>query len=119
MVHYSLMQFNTGVRYMTGILPILFLPAAAVLERLPRPAAYFIGVGAIAQAWCMAMYRDVERGLGVLDPILHVFLGGFQLPALTAISRVGSGLEAVQNGVSPLPLFVLTALILGGIWRRW
>ena len=34
----------------------------------------------------MAMYRDVEHGFGVLDPILHVFLGGFQLPALTTFS---------------------------------
>ena len=48
-----------------------------------------IAVISVTESWCLAMYRDVERGFGVLDPILHVFLGGFQLPALTTLFRMG------------------------------
>jgi len=117
-VNYTRLQYNTGVRYMAPMIPVLYLPTVAVLSRLSRPLLYFISAAAITQAWCMAMYRDVERGLGVLDPILHVFLGGFQLPALTTLTRMNLGLEALANGVSPLPLFALTGALLYGIWRR-
>jgi hypothetical protein len=117
-VNYTRLQYNTGVRYMAPMIPVLYLPTVAVLSRLSRPLLYFISAAAITQAWCMAMYRDVERGLGVLDPILHVFLGGFQLPALTTLSRMNLDLEALANGVSPLPLFALTGALVYGIWRR-
>jgi hypothetical protein len=63
------------------------------------------------------MVREVERDLGVLDPVLRVFLGGFQLPVLTTLSRLsGPYGEFFQDGVSPFPLFVITALILYGVW---
>jgi hypothetical protein len=117
-VNYTRLQFNTGIRYLSAIFPFLFVPAALVLVRLPRLVVYLAGILAVAQAWCMAMYRDVERGpLGVLEPVINVFLGGFQLPALTTIARVGGTFEHYfPNGVSPLPLFGLTAAILYVIW---
>ena len=118
-VNYTRLQFNTGIRYLAPTFPFLFVPAAVVLMRLPRPVVYFVSVAAVAQAWCLAMYRDVERGsLGVLEPVLQTFLGGFQLPVLTTLARVGGPLERYfPGGVSPLPLFVLTAAIVYGIWR--
>ena len=117
-VNYTRLQFNTGIRYLSPLFPFLFVPTALVLMRLPRRIAYLIGVLAITQAWCMAMYRDVERGpLGVLEPVLHVFLGGFQLPALTTISRIGGAFaDYFPTGVSPLPLFALAAAVLSVIW---
>ena len=67
----------------------------------------------------MAMYRDVERGLGVLDPILHVFIGGFQLPSLTVISRMsGQYGDYASLGVSPLPVFAVAATFICIIWAR-
>jgi hypothetical protein len=115
--NYTRLQFNTGIRYMVPVFPFLFVPAAVVLMRLPRLAIYFIALFSFTESWCLAMYRDVERGLGVLDPILHVFSGGFQLPALTTLSRMGSQYGGFfEHGVSPLPLFVLTAAILYGVW---
>ena len=83
--NYTRLQFNTGIRYMTPMLPFLFLPAALTLMRLPRVAIYFIALASVTESWCLAMVRDVERGLGVLDPILRVFIGGFQLPALNTL----------------------------------
>ena len=118
-VNYTRLQFNTGLRYMAPALPFLFLAAAVPLTRLPRQLAYFLSIAAVAQAWSMAMFRDVERGLGLLDPIARVFLGGFQLPALTALSRVAASSELLERGVSPLFLFALSAAVIYGLWRKW
>lgn len=118
-VNYTRLQFNTGLRYMAPVLGLLFLPCAAALMSLPKMAAYFIGVAAVAQAWAMAMYRDVERGLGLLDPVVRLLAGGFQLPALTTLSRVASGSEILERGVSPLYLFAVCGALLYGLWRRW
>ena len=117
-VNYSRLQYNTGVRYMAPMAALLFLPASVVLMRWGERALYFAALASVGQAWCMAMYRDVERGLGVLDPVLNVMIGGFQLPALTTLARAGSHLEFLERGVSPLPLFAVAAGILYGLWRR-
>jgi hypothetical protein len=116
--NYTRLQFNTGVRYMAPMFPFMFVPAAMVLVRLPRRVVYAIALVAVTVSWCLAMHRDVERGFGVFDPILHVFVGGFELPVLTVISQMsGSFGELVARGVSPLPLFALTGAILYGVWR--
>jgi len=115
--NYTRLQANTGIRYLAPTFPFLFLPAALVLGRLPLRAAYFVGVLAVTQAWCLAMYRDVERGRGMLEPILHVFTGGFQLPWLTTLSRMaGQYGDYFEHGVSVFPVFALTAALLFGIW---
>jgi hypothetical protein len=63
------------------------------------------------------MYRDVERGLGLLDPIVRTFVGGFQLPALMTVARLDEQYGAwFPHGVSPLPLFALAAAVIYGIW---
>ncbi|MBS1788239.1 MAG: hypothetical protein JST85_10975 [Acidobacteria bacterium] len=116
-VNYTRLQFNTGIRYLSPIFPFLFIPAALMLARLPRLAVYLIALISVTESWCMAMYRDVERGLGVLDPVLHTLIGGFQLPALMTISRLGDQFgEFTGRGVSPLPLFALAAAILYVVW---
>jgi hypothetical protein len=115
--NYTRLQFNTGIRYMAPMLPFLFVPAAVMLMRLPRFAVYFIGVISVTESWCLAMYRDVEHGYGVLDPVLQVFLGGFQLPALTTLFYMGGQYgNFFRIGVSPLPLFTLAAAVLYGVW---
>jgi hypothetical protein len=116
-VNYTRLQFNTGIRYLSPTFPFLFLPAAVVLMRLPRRLVWFIGVASVAQNWCLAMYRDVERGpFGVFEPLVQTLLGGFRLPALTTLSRLG-GMEAYfPFGPTPVPLFLLTAAILYGVW---
>jgi hypothetical protein len=117
-VNYTRLQSNTGIRYLSPTFPFLFVLTAIVLMRLPRRLVWFIGVASVAQNWCLAMYRDVERGpFGVFEPMVQVLLGGFRLPALTTLSRLGGGVEAYfPFGPSPLPLFVLVAAVLYGIW---
>ena len=103
-------------------LPLLFIPAALVLRQWfagrARFAVYLVAIAAMAQSWCLAMYRDVERGLGLGEPILRVFLGGFQLPALTTISRLAGG-ELAQSSALPLLLLALAGCILYGVWKPW
>ena len=118
-ISYVRLQYNNGFRYLSPALPFLFIAVALVLAKIPRRAAYLLSVLAIAQAWSMAMYRDVERGLGVLEPILHVFLGGLQLPILTVLSRMsGQYGDYTAAGVSPIPIFLLVAALLFVLWSR-
>jgi len=116
---YTRLQFNTGLRYLAPLLPFLFVPAAIVLYRMPRRLAAFISIAAVAQAWSMAMYRDVERGRGVLDPLLQVFIGGFQLPSLTVLSRLRGQYGGYSSmGVSPLPILAVMGAFIFVIWSR-
>lgn len=113
------LQFTFGIRYLAPVLPFLFVPAAIVVMRLPRQFALFFAVVSVAEAWSMSMYRDVERGFGVFDTILHVFIGGFQLPALTVFSRMGGAYgDYASGGVSPLPVFALAAALIFVIWSH-
>jgi hypothetical protein len=116
-INYTRLQFNTGIRYLAPVFPFLFVPAATVLMALPRVSGYLIGVLSIAQAWCLAMYRDVERGLGVLDPVAHALFGGFMLPILGVLARMGAQYgDYFEHGVSPLPLFLLAAALIYALW---
>ncbi|MEJ7607143.1 MAG: hypothetical protein WKF37_12970 [Bryobacteraceae bacterium] len=74
---------------------------------MPRNVIRVIAIASVAQSWSMAMYRDVERGLGVLDPLARTALGGFELPVLTVIGRMGGQFrEYFPYGTSPLFLFL-------------
>jgi len=118
-ISYTRLQFNNGMRYLAPTLPFLFVPVAVVLVKMiPRRLAYVISIIAVAQAWSMAMSRDVERGFGVLDPILRVFIGGFQIPLLTVLSRMSSGQygDYASSGVSPLPIFAVVTALIFVVW---
>jgi hypothetical protein len=58
------------------------------------------------------MYRDVELGLGVLEPVKRITLEGFRLPWLTTLENLGY----VARDASPLPLFLLCGAV---IWLLW
>ncbi|MDH5514114.1 MAG: hypothetical protein OEY45_03015 [Gammaproteobacteria bacterium] len=116
-VSYTRLQFNTGIRYLAPIFPFLFVPAAAMLVKLPSRIIYFIVLFSVVIAWPLAMYRDVERGLGILDPVISVFTSGFQLPVLTLMSRMsGPWSEHFTNGYSSIPVLLLLGFIIVGIW---
>lgn len=116
-INYTRLQFNTGIRYLAPAFPFLFVLAIPVLARLPRPLLGAVAVLSIAQSWCLAMYRDVERGLGVLEPVIRVTLGGFQLPVLTVLARMGGQYgDYFPHGPSPLFLFALAGALLFCLW---
>ena len=63
---YGRIQFNTGVRHILPVTPFLFLLVANVFIKLPKLVAVLIAIIATYWSWCLAMYRDVEFGLGIL-----------------------------------------------------
>jgi hypothetical protein len=117
--NYTRLQFNTGLRYMAPIIPFLFVPAAAALVRLPRSIGRVVAVLSIALTWCLAMYREVERPLGVLDPVLRTLVDGFQLPVLRTLDRTGGAYGGLgADGTSPLALFALAAALVACVWMK-
>ncbi len=106
------LQFNSGVRYIVPVVPFLFLLVAGMLVRMPRIIAVLISILALYWSWCLAMYRDVELGLGVLEPVKHITLEGFRLPWMTTLGRMGF----IPDGTSVIPLFVVIGAI---IWTMW
>lgn len=114
--NYTRLQFNTGIRYMAPAFPFLFLPSALVLLRLPAPGAYFAALLSLVVNVSLAMVREVERALGVLDPVARTLIGGFQLPALRTLSQMEELAAFGGRQVSPLALFVLAGAIVYGIW---
>ena len=120
-VQFGRLQFNTGVRYMAPAFALLFVPAALALMQLSPMPRGLLAAAAVTQAWCMAMYRDVERGLGLGEPVLQVFTGGLQLPFLTVLSRMSAQYGSFfQQPALPLLIFLFTAAFLYAmIWRPY
>lgn len=117
--NYTRLQANTGIRYMTPILPFLFVPAAITLMRLRPRVIYAIAVFSVTISWALAMYRGVLGPLGLGEPLVRLFTGGFTLPVLTTLSHTsGQYGDFWAKGVSPLPLFALAAAVLWGIWSK-
>jgi hypothetical protein len=108
---------NTGIRYLTPVFPFLFVPAALVLARMRPQAAYAWGLLALVVSWPLAMYREVEAPLGLLDPIVRTFAAGFALPPLNTLGLTsGQYGDFFAKGVSPLPLFVVAGAVIYGLW---
>lgn len=117
-VQYTRLQYGTGVRYLAPVFPFLFIAASTVLLRLPRRISLAAGVAAVAQAWSMAMYRDVERGWGLAEPLKAVFSHGLQLPALGVLSKIeGPYAGYFKGGAAVLVLYLLTAMVICLLWR--
>jgi hypothetical protein len=115
--NYTRLQYNTGLRYMAPAIPFLFVPAVALLVRMRRWAVISVALLSVTMSWCLAMYRDVESGLGVARPVVSTLLGGFQLPALISLSYARDQFGSLfPSGTSPLPIFALTAVIIWVIW---
>ena len=108
---YSRMQFNTGVRHIVPVVPFLFLLSAGVLLRIPRLVAVLIGIITSYWSWCLVMYRDVERGLGVFESIIHISFEGFRLPWMITLEQMGYLTHA-----SATPLLLLAAAVVCAIW---
>jgi len=117
-VQYTRLQYGTGVRYLAPVFPFLFIAASAVLLRLPKPMAIAVGAISVIQAWSMAMYRDVERGWGLAEPVLATFSQGLQLPALGVLSKIeGPYAEHLTGGTAALLLYLLTAVVIYMLWH--
>ena len=132
---YGRLQFNSGVRYIVPVVPFLFLIVAGallyaadfLLQRPLRkssplaaahpwirlwPLAVFVAV-TVYWSWSLAMYRDVERGYGVLEAVLQVTTRGLRLPWLATMQNMGY----IPAGPWAWLVFLLASLAIWVIWR--
>jgi hypothetical protein len=110
---YGRLQFNSGVRYVVPVTPFLFLLAAGILLRAPRRVAIAAGVVTTYWSWCLAMYRDVEQGLGIFESLIHVSLEGPRLPWVATLAHLGYVPNAVALSTACL---VVVATLIWGLW---
>ena len=60
---------------------------------------------------------EVERPLGILDPIVRTLSAGFAVPVLNTLARTtGQYGDFFSNGVTPIALFVLAGAVIYGLW---
>ena len=112
------LQFNSGVRYVVPAVPFLFLLAAGPLLRLPRVIGWAVAALGTYWSWCLAMYRDVEQGLGVLESLIHITTEGVRLPWLVTLERLGFIGDARLYSVLLLGLAAAGLALLWGIRLR-
>jgi hypothetical protein len=113
-VQYTRLQWVTGIRYLACIIPFAYLAAVPALLRLPRVLTYALAIGSVTLNWSLAMVRSQGT---VIDNLERVFVGGFQLPWLTVLSKLSTQYAPwLQGGVSPLPLLALTGIVIALVW---
>jgi hypothetical protein len=111
---FAFLQWNTGVRYLVPAAPLLFIALAPVLMRA-RPLVRFLLVApTVVISWSVAMVRE-----DVPTSLVHVLVGGFELPFLTVLRKTASGYAPfiAETGVSPLPILTLVGVTLWLLWR--
>ena len=121
-VQFTRLQYITGIRYIVPVIPFLLLVTLIPLRRLPRGITYLIGGASLALSWVMAMARIQEQEASILAPVTRVILEGFQLPALSTLSRMSSQYAPGLGGARPsaLPALALTGVLVWFIWSvRW
>ncbi|MGH8550567.1 MAG: hypothetical protein ACRERU_18585 [Methylococcales bacterium] len=114
-VQYTRLQWNTGIRYLMAVVPLMFILSGIVLARLPKLIAFPLGVLAIAESVAVAMVRSQK---GILDSVMRTFLEGFQLPWLATLSRMAVQYAPFldQQSASAMPFMTLAAVLIWGIW---
>jgi hypothetical protein len=112
-VQYTRLQWVTGIRYLAAVIPFLFLPAAAVLLRLPRAVAYGIALLSLVINWSIAMVRSQGT---VFENVQHVVLEGPQLPWLTVLGKTSSQYAPWLRAVSPIFILLVTGVAVYLIW---
>jgi hypothetical protein len=109
---YSRMQFNSGIRHVVPVVPFLFFIVAGVLLAMPRWLSVPVGVLSLGWSWCLAMYRDVEQGRGVVESVLYVLRHGIVLPWLTTLEL----LHIKPAWLSAWLVICLAFILIGIIW---
>jgi hypothetical protein len=109
---YTIIQWNTGLRYLLPVVPFLFLGTAEVMYSWPRRWVYMTATFMFTLSWCVAMVRE-----SVTESLVRVMTTGFQLPWLTVLKKMAPQyLGFLEQGTSPLPLLLLSVAVICLIW---
>ena len=108
------LQWNTGVRYMVPLVPLLFLAAVPVLAVMPRGVRWALVGLSVAITLAVSMYReDVPTSLRLVAE------DGPTLPVLLVLEKMASGYNL---GLGPGTFWIVVALLalaLTLIWRPY
>lgn len=106
------LQWNTGVRYLVPIVPLLFLLAIPVLDRLPRVARWLLVASSLLISLVVSMTRE-----SVPDALALVAQSGPTLPVFLVLEKMASGYPALQFGVwGPLGALTVATVCLVAVW---
>jgi hypothetical protein len=96
MNQFSLLQWNTGFRYLLPLVPLWFLAASDWLARLPKPAFWALAAPSIAHMWVLSMSRFQQPSSGYAgEPVplvcwREILTHGPQLPWLSVLRQTAS-----------------------------
>ncbi|MBC7789974.1 MAG: hypothetical protein H7Z74_08505 [Anaerolineae bacterium] len=111
---FALLQWNTGVRYMVPLVPLLFIALVPVLLCSPRWLLAVLVIPTLAISWSVSMARE-----SVPESLARILNGGLELPWLTVLEKTADAYAPfLAGGASALPFFALLAALLWVIWRR-
>ncbi len=119
---YSLMQFNTGFRYLLPLVPFLFLLAAEHLRKLPTLLLWLLGIPCMIHTWVLSMVRytklDLNEGPDTIPECWRrIMEDGLQLPSITVLRQITSDpSHFIHWQIWPFATFLLVALLSWGIW---
>lgn len=107
------LQWNTGVRYLVPLVPLLFVALLPVLRAAPRAVALALIAASVAVSLAVSMTRE-----GVIDALSIVLHRGPTLPIFIVLEKMASGYPALQFGVlGPIVAFGGLATALFFVWR--
>ena len=111
------LQWNTGVRYMVPIVPLLFIAAVPVLEAMPRAGRWALVAVSLVITLAVSMTReDIPTALGMIAS------EGPTLPLLIVLRKMSSGydvnLPPATFGVIALVITTILGLLWRPVWRR-
>jgi hypothetical protein len=109
---FSRMQFNSGIRHLVPVSPFLFFIVAGVILAMPRWLSIPVAVFSTIWSWCLAMYRDVEQGRGVIESVLYVIRHGVLFPWMETLDH----LHLLPQWISPWFVFFLASGLVALIW---
>ena len=107
------LQWNTGVRYLVPLVPLLFVALLPVLRAAPRVVAIALVAASVMVSLAVSMTRE-----SVTDALSMVFRSGPTLPVFIVLEKMASGYPALQFGVlGPIVAFSGLAIVLVLLWR--
>ena len=111
---FATLQWNTGVRYLVPLVPLLFLAARPALRAAGRGVAIAAIAASLVVSFAVSMTRE-----GVPDALRLLLGTGPTLPVFIVLDKVASGYPALQFGVwGPVIALGGSAALLGLVWRR-
>ncbi len=94
MNQYSLLQWNTGFRYLLVLVPFIFVQVADLLAPVSRRTLLLVSLPAVAHSWVLSMSRFTQPHAQydgpsvVLECWREILMTGPQLPWLTVLRQV-------------------------------